>query len=81
MEIIKGPSAATLYGAEAAAGVIRITTKRGRSGINEWTFRAALGANWDDTVWPATVWNPRSFFDVLQDVSELFAPGVIPPSL
>ena len=37
VEIVKGPSAATLYGAEAAAGVIRITTKRGRSGITEWT--------------------------------------------
>ena len=79
VEIVKGPSAATLYGAEAAAGVIRITTKRGRSGITEWTFRSELGANWDDTDWPATVWNPRSFFDALQDVSELFAPGEIPP--
>ena len=79
VEIVKGPSAATLYGAEAAAGVIRITTKRGRSGIAEWTFRSELGANWDGTDWPATVWNPRSFFDPLQDVSELFAPGVIPP--
>ena len=78
VEIVKGPSAATLYGAEAAAGVIRITTKRGRSGITEWTVRSEWGANWDDTDWPATVWNPRSFFDVLQDVSELFAPGDSP---
>ena len=79
VEIVKGPSAATLYGAEAAAGVIRITTKRGRSGINEWTFRSEWGANWDDTDWPATVWNPRSFFDERLDVSELFVPGAIPP--
>ena len=79
VEIVKGPSAATLYGAEAAAGVIRITTKRGRSGITEWTVRSEWGANWDDTDWPATVWNPRSFFDPLQDLSELFAPGQIPP--
>ena len=79
VEIVRGPSAATLYGAEAAAGVIRITTKRGRTGAAEWTFRSEWGANWDDTDWPETVWNPLSFFDALQDVSELFAPGQIPP--
>lgn len=32
MEIVKGPSAATLYGTEAANGVIQIITKRGRRG-------------------------------------------------
>ena len=79
IEIVKGPSAATLYGAEAAAGVIRITTKRGRAGVTEWTFRSEWGANWDDTAWPTAVWNPRSFFGELYDVSELFQPGQIQP--
>ena len=79
VEIVKGPSAATLYGAEAAAGVIRITTKRGRAGLTEWTFRSEWGSNWDATDWPTTVWNPRSFFDALYDVSEIFAPGELPP--
>ncbi|MBX6365114.1 MAG: SusC/RagA family TonB-linked outer membrane protein [Gemmatimonadetes bacterium] len=32
IEVIKGPAAATLYGAEAANGVIQIITKRGRGG-------------------------------------------------
>ena len=32
IEIVKGPSAATLYGTDAANGVIVITTKRGRAG-------------------------------------------------
>jgi TonB-linked SusC/RagA family outer membrane protein len=32
IEVIKGPAAATLYGADAANGVISITTKRGRPG-------------------------------------------------
>lgn len=32
IEIIRGPSAATLYGTQAANGVIRITTKRGGGG-------------------------------------------------
>ncbi|MBL0939551.1 MAG: SusC/RagA family TonB-linked outer membrane protein [Gemmatimonadaceae bacterium] len=38
LEIIKGPSAATLYGTEAANGVIVITTKRGKSGKTTWNF-------------------------------------------
>ena len=40
IEIVKGPSAATLYGTDAANGVIRITTKRGRAGevrFNVWS--------------------------------------------
>jgi TonB-dependent SusC/RagA subfamily outer membrane receptor len=32
IEIVRGPSAATLYGTDAAAGVVRITTRRGRPG-------------------------------------------------
>lgn len=32
IEIVKGPAAATLYGADASAGVIQIRTKRGRPG-------------------------------------------------
>lgn len=31
IEVIKGPAAATLYGAEAAAGVVQIITKKGRA--------------------------------------------------
>lgn len=36
IEVIKGPSAATLYGTEAANGVINITTKKGKSGRTQW---------------------------------------------
>jgi TonB-linked SusC/RagA family outer membrane protein len=32
IEVVKGPAAATLYGADASAGVIQILTKRGRRG-------------------------------------------------
>lgn len=38
IEIVKGPSAATLYGTEAANGVINITTKKGKSGKTVWQF-------------------------------------------
>ena len=38
IEILKGPSAAALYGTAAANGVIQVTTKRGRAGAPQ--FRA-----------------------------------------
>lgn len=45
IEIIKGPAAATLYGAEAAAGVIQIITKKGFRGQQrlQWNGRAEVG--------------------------------------
>jgi TonB-linked SusC/RagA family outer membrane protein len=43
IEIIKGPAAATLYGTEAANGVIRIVTKRGRPGETRWNVWAETG--------------------------------------
>jgi TonB-linked SusC/RagA family outer membrane protein len=43
IEIVKGPSAATLYGTDAANGVIVITTKKGRAGRAEWTTFAEGG--------------------------------------
>ena len=38
IEIVKGPSAATLYGTNAANGVILITTKKGRAGATHWNW-------------------------------------------
>ena len=43
IEIIKGAAASTLYGTEAAAGVIQIFTKRGTSGLPRWTFETGQG--------------------------------------
>jgi TonB-linked SusC/RagA family outer membrane protein len=45
IEIIKGPSAATLYGTEASAGVIQIITKRGAAGAPEFEFEVSQGTN------------------------------------
>jgi TonB-dependent SusC/RagA subfamily outer membrane receptor len=45
IEIIKGPSAATLYGTEASAGVIQIITKRGSVGAPEFTIETTQGTN------------------------------------
>ena len=49
IEIVKGPSAATLYGTNAANGVVLITTKRGRAGNTRWTW-SAEGRTVDDRV-------------------------------
>lgn len=42
IEIVKGPAAATLYGADASAGVIQIFTKRGMAGAQGLTQTASL---------------------------------------
>jgi TonB-linked SusC/RagA family outer membrane protein len=45
IEVIKGPAAATLYGADAANGVIQIITKKGARGEQklQWTAKAQAG--------------------------------------
>jgi TonB-linked SusC/RagA family outer membrane protein len=43
IEIVKGPSAATLYGTDAANGVVVIRTKRGRAGPPAWMTYAEVG--------------------------------------
>lgn len=46
MEVIKGPAAATLYGTEAANGVINITTKAGAIGDAQWNFTLRQGTQY-----------------------------------
>ena len=46
VEVIKGPSAATLYGTEASNGVILITTKKGTTGKPRLRLDVATGSNW-----------------------------------
>lgn len=43
VEILKGASAASIYGSRAAAGVVVITTKRGRAGAPRFTFSQRVG--------------------------------------
>ncbi|MEJ2217961.1 MAG: TonB-dependent receptor [Gemmatimonadota bacterium] len=43
IEIVKGAAATTLYGTEAAAGVIQIFTKNGGGGSPTWTFSTDQG--------------------------------------
>jgi TonB-linked SusC/RagA family outer membrane protein len=52
IEIVKGPSAATLYGTEAANGVIRITTKHGVAGKPRWNVFLEGGRLDDPNTYP-----------------------------
>ena len=52
IEIVKGPSAATLYGTDAANGVIVITTKKGRAGAARWNGWAEGGLIDDRSNYP-----------------------------
>lgn len=53
IEVVKGPAAATLYGADASAGVIQIITKQGRAGSFQQSISAeadVIDANWTPPV-------------------------------
>jgi TonB-linked SusC/RagA family outer membrane protein len=52
IEIVKGPSAATLYGTDAANGVVVVTTKRGRAGRTAWNAYAEGGVIGDRNDYP-----------------------------
>lgn len=45
IEVVKGPAASTLYGADASAGVIQIITKKGRLGSRR--FSQSVKAEWN----------------------------------
>ncbi len=47
VEIVRGPSAATLYGQDASNGVIIITTKRGQAGPTRWNLN--YSRDWGNT--------------------------------
>jgi TonB-dependent starch-binding outer membrane protein SusC len=61
IEIIKGSAATTLYGTEAAAGVIQIFTKRGLSGAPIWNVQVDQGVQWLQNF--GTAGNPKLGLD------------------
>jgi TonB-dependent SusC/RagA subfamily outer membrane receptor len=52
IEIVKGPSAAALYGTAAANGVVIIQTKRGRAGSTQWSTYLEGGVLTDRNTYP-----------------------------
>ena len=63
IEIVKGAAAATLYGTDAAAGVIQIFTKRGAAGAAKWQARFNSGLSSLQKFGTDSV--PRLFIDKL----------------
>ena len=60
IEIVRGPSAATLYGTDAANGVVVIRTKRGVAGAAQWTYYMEQTAITDRNDYPAAHWGWRT---------------------
>ncbi len=64
IEVIKGPAASTLYGTEAANGVIQIITKKGRIGTPVFGLTARVGtsefANLEDRMYVNYWRNPET---------------------
>jgi len=57
IDIVKGPSAATLYGTQAANGVVRITTKRGIAGRPRWNIWSEYGWINDNNTYPTNFYS------------------------
>lgn len=79
VEVMKGPSAAALYGSDAANGVIVITTKRGQAGPPRWTANIERGITYMPGRYPTAYlrfghlpWNSTPMFCPLpaQDVGQ-----------
>ncbi len=58
IEVIKGAAATTLYGTEAAGGVIQIFTKRGAAGAPAWSLSVDQGLNTIGHIGPEAGVNP-----------------------
>jgi len=84
IEIVKGPSAATLYGSEASGGVLRITTKKGMSsGDPQVTVRSRYSSAWDPHDYATRAWNPSvdlnpSYPDITYQINTLKGSANIP---
>ncbi len=57
IEVLKGASAAALYGSKAANGVVIITTKRGRQGENHASVTQRIGFAQPSKKYGARTWN------------------------
>ena len=68
VEVLKGAAASAIYGSKASAGVILITTKRGRGGKPAFTLRTGAGSS-------ALAYEEHSrHFTNIQDAYAVFAP-------
>ncbi len=67
IEIVRGASAATLYGTEAAAGVIQVFTKRGSEGRAIWNYSGELGMlDTPQDWWDVSEYSPWFYDNMVQ---------------
>jgi TonB-dependent starch-binding outer membrane protein SusC len=67
VEIVRGASAATLYGTEAAAGVIQIFTRRGSEGRAIWNYSGEYGVlSTPQDWWDISVYGPWFYDNMVQ---------------
>jgi TonB-linked SusC/RagA family outer membrane protein len=72
IEVVKGPAAATLYGGDAASGVILVTTRKGRAGKAQWNAWIEQGLLQDQNSYPD---NYRSYGRALVNGTPTGNPG------
>jgi TonB-linked SusC/RagA family outer membrane protein len=76
IEVVKGPAAATLYGADASAGVIQIITKKGRMGGGR--FSQSISAEYgtiDPNFTPKPIYGTCTAAQVLPASTSTFCRG------
>lgn len=63
IDVLKGPSASSMYGSDAANGVIVITTKKGRAGSTRWNAQLRQGIEYMPGKYPEiqTQWGRTQF--------------------
>jgi outer membrane receptor protein involved in Fe transport len=75
VEVIKGPAATTLYGTEAAAGVIQIFTKKGTRGAARWTATVSQAFSQVQNFGPTTGFDGNPIVIPANEVDPYGTPG------
>lgn len=81
IQVLKGPTAAALYGSEAASGVILIETRRGTSGATQFALTTEQGFSRDVADYPDNYYNLTrfgGFTDINDATVQQFRPIVHP---
>ncbi len=77
IEVIKGPAATTLYGTEAAGGVIQIFTKAGIAGTPIWTAELAMGVNHQGSFLSDAATDPNDLYTRCGNLDTLYSLNVL----
>lgn len=73
LDIFKGPSAAAMYGSDAANGVLVITTKRGKAGPARWSTMIDQGITYIPGKYPMGTYRFGSIYGVIPGRCSVFA--------